>query len=373
MAVSRLPTGIARYGLVGVIALSSCGRAPVAATNPAPQVSRARCWLAPPPSTAVESLVVVVDDRIGDGRSDAAADGESVPMPLLAVDGAVVEQCAAEPSRLVASAGAHGADSLVAAGPHVRSGTPEHHSIRVVRLGPRDLREELDGGADVLVTADLQALRYARARGDLIVIALAPRWIYGVVSIGRDSANPSVPAVLADLRRSLAHDVVPVDAREYLELEGAPALCHSTLVQSGPRVAPAIAYHADDPVGRAIAERLVSLAASADAAALSLLPSRASGLAAVPRDARDLVRALEAGDHAAYVVAWRAERGPSCIASGTRSAADTSTGADAGRSPTPLIVVAEWLIVRRGVAGVLVDSAGSLRLVHGNVGERGAP
>jgi len=119
-----------------------------------------------------------------------------------------------------------------------------------------DPRDALDAGADAVLTDDPATVAYAAARADLASIPLP--WDRSYVLVGAwltDSAPDGA---------ALARDAVPVEARaaalpdwwiaaSECEIAAAP-------VPPAPAVGGPIAYPRDDPVARALAERLVVIA-----------------------------------------------------------------------------------------------------------------
>ncbi|HUF36655.1 MAG TPA: hypothetical protein VMN37_11940 [Gemmatimonadales bacterium] len=128
--------------------------------------------------------------------------------------------------------------------------------------GGGDLRDALDSGAALVVTADPAVLEYAVSRSGVISHSLP--WNRTYVLLAPDGDIPLDEAVEADsgrFREALARDVVRVAAR------GAqppfwwenPAGCTPATI---PRLAPSpiVIYPGADPVARALAERIVATA-----------------------------------------------------------------------------------------------------------------
>ncbi|HET7584879.1 MAG TPA: hypothetical protein VFK13_08230 [Gemmatimonadaceae bacterium] len=298
-------------------------------------------------------------------------------------------------------------------------------------MAGRDVRDLLDAGADLVVTDDRAAITYAEARRDLDAVPLPWERSYvllvhapgappdTVVPVdtsmsGRDARAGGDSAALAALRASLAGDVVRVDARaaeppywwddvlgcaaSVIDRVGATAVrARYSFASETRRVArseraPAsrIAVDRDDPVARALAERLVALASfgarsGADSARAAALPSalREAGapLTVAPLAGGELSTSMAHGDALAYVVALPRRALAPCDAR-RRFAADApwlglSLNGVGGLAPSgsaasesrargdivPLIDVRQRAIVRRGVVGLAAGWGRTLDLL----------
>ena len=124
---------------------------------------------------------------------------------------------------------------------------------------PADLRDAVDGQTDFIITADPATLAYARDRPELVTVPLP--WSRTYVF-----ATPHAFPIARDdrFRASLAHDVVPTDARAAapavwwdVACPPAPARPAGSPTQNG-----RLAYPAGDTIAAAIAGRLVALGAA---------------------------------------------------------------------------------------------------------------
>jgi hypothetical protein len=216
-----------------------------------------------------------------------------------------------------------------------------------LRSAGADPRDALDGGADVLPTDDPALLEYARARTDVVVHPLPwSRTYLLLIPPGQDGFEGLIPADTASFRAGLARDAVRVAARAaeapfWWNEAGACADTESVVgsADSGLRVTTATR---PDPVGRALAERLV---------ALSSRPMRVLGgldpLAPVP--------ALRSAGGLAYILAV-----PRISLVPCREIADWPTGA----TVVPLIETRRSVAARRGIPPLTVEYDGRLRAVE---------
>jgi hypothetical protein len=127
-----------------------------------------------------------------------------------------------------------------------------------------------------------------------------------------------------------------------------------------------LVHRADDPVARALAERLVSLAARPGDAAGRLLAAGERPMAATGMDSAAFAAALAAGGSGAFVIAWPSSRGGACDALGSvggEPRLSSEDGAARAAEVTALIGAAAWAIVRQGAVGLVRDAAGDTRLV----------
>jgi hypothetical protein len=207
-----------------------------------------------------------------------------------------------------------------------------------------DPRDALDGGADILLADDHELLAYARARSELVVHPLPWSRIYAlVIPPGQRGFEDLIPADSAAFMAGLARDAVRVDARAAAgsywwadadacpEVEASPTTTVRrlwTTVQGW-----------DDPVARAIAERLV---------ALSSKPMRVTG----GMDRGSPIPAIHSEHGRAYVVAL-----PRTALVPCREVAAWPTGA----TVVPLIETRRSVVVRRGVPPLTVEFDGRLR------------
>jgi hypothetical protein len=210
-----------------------------------------------------------------------------------------------------------------------------------------DPRDALDAGADILRTGDPAILEYARTRPGFTVHPLPwSRTYLLVVPPGSDGLGSLVPADSAAFRAGLARDAVRAEARGAeppFWWEGmAPCPPTDTLPFSrGPIGSNAVVYAREDPVARALAERVVALSDQSVTAAGSL-------------PGRSMARALREGVGRAYVVAVPRPALVPC-----REAARWP----AGSTLIPLIDTRMSVIVRRGVPRLTVELDGGLRAV----------
>jgi hypothetical protein len=216
-----------------------------------------------------------------------------------------------------------------------------------LRLVTGDARDALDAGADVLTTDDSELLEYARARSDLVVHPLPWSRIYVLaVPPGQRGFDPLIPADSAAFRADLAGDAVRVEARAaagpfWWSDQGRCSEIRERATPSttGSRVTTALS---SDPVGRAIAERLV---------ALSGQPMRVID----GQYARTPVTAIRSDLGTAYVIP---------VPRTTLVPCREMAAWPAGATVVPLIETRRSVVVRRGVPPITVDFDGRLRAVE---------
>jgi hypothetical protein len=233
-----------------------------------------------------------------------------------------------------------------------------------------DLRDALELGAggqrpDVLVTREPAVLAYARRRAEYLVEPLPWSATY-VFAVARHTPAPILPQ-LAE-REALARDAVATAARgaaepfAWLADSACAASSHGRMAgpttRSGSR--PVVAYAAGDPTARQLAERVVSLAGTADApvwlvgALGAINRSSVPQAVAVPSDS--IPAALADGRAAAAVFAVPRDPRTRC---GTRGDMTVHSGA------IPLVDARAHAIVRRGSgAAFLVAPDGALQFVR---------
>jgi hypothetical protein len=206
---------------------------------------------------------------------------------------------------------------------------------------PPDLRDALDAGRDIVVTADPATLDYARRQPELEVAPLPWSSVYALVA-------PEAGSIAADdrLRSSLARDVVREDARPAPASYGRGG-CAPGTAGAAPPATPTqrtrLAYVAADPTAASLAARLVALgAAGPRGAALAL-------------EQPEIRRRLQHGELAGAVVPLPALAVANC------GSADF-----AGYTVTPLVETRAHLIARRGGPAIRRDAFGVLRIDGGS-------
>jgi hypothetical protein len=222
-----------------------------------------------------------------------------------------------------------------------------------------DARDAIDAGADLVLAADPQAVRYAVSRSDLTSIPLP--WSRTYALVGRNaSADWGLLAgdSAATFRASLARDAVRAEARgavpsgwwsdlvgcAFRDLSAVPS---RSVDGRGP---PRVVYRADDQVARALAERLVAVRRGAIAAPLS--PT-------------DFARALHGGTEAGYIVSLPRESLSRCqdVVALRTSAPWLGTGGPIAESLLPLVDTRERAILNRARVSVVIDWDGTLRMI----------
>jgi Bacterial extracellular solute-binding proteins, family 5 Middle len=209
--------------------------------------------------------------------------------------------------------------------------------IRLV-APPRDLRDALDSGVDLVVTADAPALAYARSRPELAVVPLPWGRTYVLVS-----TRPFPPAREDRVRGSLARDVVREEARPAEPMVWWDVGCAAAATPPSSARAPEarVAYPAGDPTAAALAGRLVALGAAGPRGTAHPMPALA------------LLSQLERGQLVAAVLPLPRLDPMPCAA---RSLAL------AGWSVAPLVDTRAHLIARRDGPPLQADGLGAVRL-----------
>ena len=215
----------------------------------------------------------------------------------------------------------------------------------VFRPAGADPRDALDGGADIMVSDDPDLLDYARAREELVVHPLPwARTYVLLIPPGQQGLEGLIPPDTAGLRAELARDAVRVDARP----AGGPRWwvspgCVPERNPGGGRYLGrglSLAHTpAEDPVGRAIAERLVARAGP---------PLQVVG----GLDPRAPIAAVHAPSGLAYVVPVPHVALVPC---------HEVTGWPEGSTVVPLIDTRRSAVVRRGLPPLTIEFDGRLR------------
>lgn len=216
-----------------------------------------------------------------------------------------------------------------------------------VSLVARDPRDALDAGADILPTDDPDLLEYARSRQDFVVHPLPwDRTYVLVVPPGQQGFEGLIPADSAGFRAGLARDAVRVEARAaegpYWWDEAGPCPEAEESASSSARGLRITAQEWDDPVGRALAERLVArsgrpmrvIGGLHPRAPLPAIQSELGLAFVVPVPLTPLVPCRE-------IAAW-----------------------PAGATVVPLVDTRRSVIVRRGIPRLTVEYDGRLRAVE---------
>jgi hypothetical protein len=211
---------------------------------------------------------------------------------------------------------------------------PRRNGLPTVRFLPRlapDARDQIDAGADLIVTRDARAVAYARSRPDLIAVPLAWDRIYTLVAPGPLAGT----APIAGLR-----DAVRADARvpEPPFWWTGDSLCaggSGGMSQSRTR----LLVPARDPVARDVGARIVA---------------GAPGVVVAPADSAEFGRALGRGMDAGYIVALPHLRPAACPVAPWPAA----------WTVTPLIETRGYVILRAGAVRISTDADGLFRIVE---------
>ncbi|HUV37762.1 MAG TPA: ABC transporter substrate-binding protein [Patescibacteria group bacterium] len=283
----------------------------------------------------------------------------------------------------------------IAAHPAFGGGGP---IIRFVTTSAADARDLLEGGIDLLVTADQAVIEYAAGQPQFDAVPLPYDRAYILCAPSRVSGRASggAPATIPPaLSNELARDAVRGDARGceppywWNDLgdcgEVSPAVPWRPRVLNDaypPDAERRILFDLTDTVARGLAERIVALAAartdaSADAAALfSALPGLhggESGLRAEGVSERALGESLLDGGDFAYVVSVPRRPPNPCDAARSlmkRARWVPASGSDLSDAFIPLVETRPHVIVRKGTIGLLVDWSGDVLVINGTAGGR---
>jgi hypothetical protein len=262
----------------------------------------------------------------------------------------------------------------------IAAGAPR---VALRRIGAASGRDAIDAGMDLVITGDMTAVSYAAARSDLSVAPLSWDRTY-VLFRPHASATDSSGAATSEFGAALARDAVRADARAAQPPHwwSNSQICHTT-------IAPAIAsgefsrrvvYRRGDQTGRALAERLVALAAiDAGASKASVLahtvPELVAGgtrVTSAGLSDDEFADALRSGTDLAYVAELSAFVASPCDAVAALmqaapwlvvSAADsTPRSAAIARGIVPLVDTRRRAIFKRDRVSFAIDHDGSVVL-----------
>jgi hypothetical protein len=229
---------------------------------------------------------------------------------------------------------------------------------------PRDTRDLLDEGVDLLLTRDPATLDYAATLPHYRSVPLAWRQTRVLATPGRARAAPSLSA---HHRQVLADDAVRGEARGAAEPFWWQTLEGCTLAAPQPRdrstPTPRIVYDAADAAARDLAERLVGLgrvsSPGATAVLDALLPDRPGSIfqRAVGLTGDPLATARRRGTDAGYIVSF--DRQPLDPCGEMDVAMDGAPWLDAA-AIVPLVDTRLQAIVRRARSGLTAEWDGAL-------------
>lgn len=246
--------------------------------------------------------------------------------------------------RLIARAGA-----LRQAGAVATAHAPD--TIEVRTFG-RDLRTAVDAGVDALITNDAATVAYARARSDYVIEPLPWNRTYLLATAVR-------------LESAAAEDVGAAFPAELLRAPARAAappfwwLGCATSADAAPRSVTngQVLYARDDPIARAIAERIAALARSRAPAWLAGLARSSDGAPVAAGASSAELRAALRSRTALAVIAPLPRIGyAGCQALG----ADPYDLLLTGWYLTPLIDTREDFVFRPGIGRVVVNASGMI-------------
>jgi hypothetical protein len=205
-----------------------------------------------------------------------------------------------------------------------------------------DPRDAIDRGVDLAVTRDPAVVEYVSGRPEVTTYPLP--WSRTYVLLQPAGARPINRVSGVDtLRRSLAHDAVPAEARPAALPFWSDSLARCASPAPAERQAASfsrVVYPYGDEVARGLAERIVALSGDAQFRAAPLAPA-------------DFAAALRQAAERAYVVP---------VQRYTLNPCRETAGWPAGASIQPLIDTRATAIVRRGSPPLTVDWDGTIRV-----------
>jgi len=263
----------------------------------------------------------------------------------------------ADPGLAVAAGGFRARlDAFPSAGPVTRvtylapvSGPGPVLKVEQLRAGvdPRDAMDYPRAGllspADVVITRDAATVAYARSRKEFTVSPVAWDLTYVLLTPMPISPSTGLGRVSDAMRLGLVRDVVPGEVRVPLVPHWSDRLpCLSALKAPDTRIAggPLIAFSRNDPVARALAERIAAVAVAH------------SGPHTVAMSPSGLDSAISTGPANAFVLPLPRQRPVSC---------DEVPRWPAGSRIDPLVDLRTFVILRRGVPPLLLDGDGMIR------------
>ncbi|HSJ31497.1 MAG TPA: hypothetical protein VK933_08690 [Longimicrobiales bacterium] len=228
-----------------------------------------------------------------------------------------------------------------------------------VRAFGTDLRRAVDAGVDMLVTHDAAAIAYARSRSGYLIEPLTWSSTYVLAATGAVGGQADVPADAfpSGVVGAAARPAQPPfwwdgcgAGRGADDFSGA-APAGSTATQ------PRILFLRDDPVARAIAERITALARGRTPQWVASRLASRDAPTAVGVGRAELRAALEDGGALAIVTRVRRVEHGGCNPDST-----AEYGSLLHRwSVTALIDIRDDLVYRPGIGRVTVDADGTLR------------
>ena len=272
--------------LTTALIVAACSSAARSATR----ARAADCTIGPAPATLADSATIVVTSPIDlTDPTRGTTWGEAFLLGLTSDSaGAPVLDCERRP--LTTKAGPYRLQrvnqSTITLTPLDPTRSPRLTIREATDATARDL---IDAGADLLLTEAPTIAAYAASRPDAMIVRLGwhRTWLIATRvpgGLGLDSTST--------LRADLARDVVPADARPAAGTAwwlgaGCTSATAPTVSSPPPTTSSRIVYQRNEPVARALAERLVALVGGG-AIAASLPPNA-------------FVSALRSGTELAYV------------------------------------------------------------------------
>lgn len=228
----------------------------------------------PPPAPVADPCVFPQQSAAGDTISIALPESRAPSQIERLTRPATVRDCQGTMRPIAASFQAFGPDSARVVMP------PEDSSLPVLIIhrygGESDPRDLIDRDADLVITDRPDAIEYAVTRGDRRTVPLAWSTIY---ALAHAPGEPAPVTITAGRQEELARDAVRADARPAAAPGWwADAPCRVTPNTPVVRL-PGIAIAGNDPIARALAERLVALAGSGIRRVLSLSPAQLDSVA----------------------------------------------------------------------------------------------
>jgi len=262
--------------------------------------------------------------------------------------------------------------------------------VRFLEANPSDARDLVAGSADAMITDDPAAIDYARDRHAARNTTMTPlAWdrAYVLLSTSRSAVidsgghTPGLPMTVCD---ALAHDAVAVDARGgstiVVRADAASTRRMRSFDDETPRGAGdpvhRVLYVNTDPTARALAERIVALAAmdtasSTGAGALvRAVPGAGPELRAAGVDAARFTTSVAAGDEFAYVLplSWYTDF-PFFLQNFQR-APWLYHGPNLAARFLPLVETRAHFVVMSDRIGYICDETGDVRVMVSGRGQR---